>query len=88
MNIFSYSTVTLIAAALGILLLIKIFLKPIKKIFKFLLHAVFGFLLLFLVNYLGEPLGVHLDPTLVNCLISGFIGIPGVLILLVFQYLL
>ena len=88
MSIFSYSTLTLVAAGLGIFLLIKIFLRPIKKIFKFLLHAVFGFLLLFLVNYFGASIGVYLEPTLVNCLVSGFIGIPGVLILLAFHYLL
>ena len=68
MNVFSYSTVTLIAAALGILLLLKILFKPIKKIFKFLLHAALGFFLLFLVNALGGSLGVPLEPTLVNCL--------------------
>ena len=88
MSIFSYSTLTLVAAGLGIFLLIKFFLRPIKKIFKFLLHAVFGFLLLFLVNYFGASIGVYLEPTLVNCLVSGFIGIPGVLILLAFHYLL
>ena len=88
MNVFSYSTVTLIAAALGILLLLKILFKPIKKIFKLLLHAALGFFLLFLVNALGGSLGVHLEPTLVNCLVAGFIGIPGVLFLLVFHYLL
>ncbi len=88
MNAFSYSTLTLIAAALGIFLLIKVFLKPIKKIFKFLLHAALGFVLLFLVNYFGASLGVHLEPSLVNCLVSGFIGIPGVLILLAIHYLL
>ena len=88
MNVFSYSTLTLIAAGLGILLLLRIFTRPIKRIFKFILHAVFGFLLLFLVNYFGASIGVYLEPTLVNCLVSGFIGIPGVLILLAFRYLL
>ncbi len=88
MNVFSYSTLTLIAAGLGILLLLRIFTRPIKRIFKFILHAVFGFLLLFLVNYFGASIGVYLEPTLVNCLVSGFIGIPGVLILLAFHYLL
>ncbi len=87
MNLFSYSTLTVVAAVIGILLLLRIFTRPIKRIFKFLLHAVFGFLLLLLVNTLGSSLGVYLEPTLVNCLVSGFIGIPGVLILLAFHYL-
>ena len=85
---FPYSPLTIAAAVIGILLLLRIFTRPIKKIFKFILHAVFGFVLLWLVNYFGAPLGVYLEPTLVNCLVSGFIGIPGVLILLVFNYLL
>ena len=88
MNAFSYSTVTLVAAALGIILLLRVFFKPVKKIFKFLLHAVLGFVLLFLVNALGRSIGVTIEPTLVNCLVAGFIGIPGVLILLAIHYLL
>ena len=88
MNLFSYGTLTVVAAAIGILLLLRIFTRPIKKIFKFILHAVFGFLLLWLVNHFGAAFGVHLEPTLVNCLVSGFIGIPGVLILLALRYLL
>lgn len=88
MNVFSYSTLTIVAAVIGVLLLFKIFTKPIKRIFKFLLHAVFGFLLLWLVNYFGASLGVTLELSLVNCLIAGFIGIPGVLILLAIHYLL
>ncbi len=88
MNVFSYSTLTIVAAVIGVLLLFKIFTKPIKRIFKFLLHAVFGFLLLWLVNYFGASLGVTLELSLVNCLVAGFIGIPGVLILLAIHYLL
>ena len=88
MNLFPYSPLTIAAAVIGILLLLRIFTRPIKKIFKFILHAVFGFLLLWLVNTFGGAIGVHLEPTLVNCLISGFIGIPGVLILLALHYLL
>ena len=88
MDLFSYGTLTVVAAVVGILLLLRIFTRPLKKIVKFILYAVFGFLLLFLVNYFGAPLGVYLEPTLVNCLVSGFIGIPGVLILLAIHYLL
>ena len=67
---------------------VVIFTRPIKKIVKFVLNAVFGFVLLFLVNYFGRAIGVSLEMTLVNCLVAGFIGIPGVLILLALKYLL
>lgn len=86
MNVFSYSGLVTVAVVIGVLLLIRIFLKPIKKIFKFLLHAVFGFVLLFIVNYFGAGLGVYLEPDLLNCLITGFLGIPGIVILLLYHY--
>ena len=88
MNFFSPDTLPMAAVAAGIVLLIVIFTRPIKKIVKFILNAVFGFVLLFLVNYFGRAIGVSLDTTLVNCLVAGFIGIPGVVILLALKYLL
>ena len=78
----------IVGCAIALYVLVKILTAPIKWIFKLLLNAVTGFLLLFLVNYFGASLGVYLEPTLVNCLVSGFIGIPGVLILLAIHYLL
>ena len=88
MNIFSPDTLPVAAVVAGVVLLIVIFTRPIKKIVKFVLNAVFGFVLLFLVNYFGRAIGVSLEMTLVNCLVAGFIGIPGVLILLALKYLL
>lgn len=88
MNIASYSTLLTVAAVVGVILLIRVFLKPIKKIFKFLLHAAFGFILLFLVNYFGAAIGVGLELSLLNCLITGFLGIPGIVILLLIHYVL
>ncbi|MBR3294302.1 MAG: pro-sigmaK processing inhibitor BofA family protein [Oscillospiraceae bacterium] len=88
LSMFSYSSLVTVAVIVGVFLLVKLFLKPIKKIFKFLLHAAFGFILLFLVNYFGAGLGVQLEPNLLNCLITGFLGIPGIVLLLVYHYVL
>ena len=88
MDVFSYSGLLTAASVIGIILLIRIFLKPIKKIFKFLLHAAFGFILLILVNSFGGALGVYLEPDLLNCLITGFLGIPGIILLLIYHYVL
>ena len=88
LSAFSYGGLVTVAAVVGVLLLIKLFLKPIKKIFKFILHAAFGFILLFLVNYFGASRGVRLEPNLLNCLITGFLGIPGIVLLLIYHYVL
>ncbi len=70
------------------IVLIVLFFRPIKKIFKFFLHAALGFLVLYAVNTFGAGFGFYLPLNLLNCIIAGFLGIPGVLLLLAYHYLL
>ena len=88
LSIASFGTLTSVAVVVGIILLVLIFLKPLGKIVKFLLHAALGFVLLFFVNMIGQSVGVHLEPNLLHCLITGFLGIPGVVVLLIYYYVL
>ena len=75
------------AAVVFVVLLIKILLKPIKGILKFLIHAAFGYLLLFLVSFLGDFVGLDIEVNLLNALVAGFFGIPGVLVLILAKFL-
>ena len=63
--------------------LIKILAAPIKLIFKLLINAVLGFLLLFLANFVGGFFNFSIPVNLVTCLISGVFGIPGVIFLVI-----
>ena len=63
--------------------LIKILAAPIKLIFKLLINAVLGFLLLFLANFVGGFFDFSIPVNLVTCLISGVFGIPGVIFLVI-----
>ena len=76
------SVLMFILAALVIFALIKILSAPIRLIFKLLINAVVGFILLFLVNLIGGYFGFSLDMNLVNALITGIFGIPGVIVLI------
>ena len=76
------------AAVLLVLLFIKIIKLPLKLIFKLLLHAAVGFVALFILNYLGRYVGIWLDINLFNAVITGILGVPGVILLLLFKYLL
>ena len=76
------SVLMFILAALVIFALIKILSAPIRLIFKLLINAVVGFILLFLVNLIGGYFGFFLDMNLVNALITGIFGIPGVIVLI------
>ena len=75
----------LILAALVIFVLIKILSAPIRLIFKLLINTAVGFLILFLVNLIGGYFGFSLEMNLINALITGIFGIPGVIVLILIQ---
>ena len=75
-----------IFAALLILIFI-IFKTPLKLIFKLLLNTVTGFIVLFAVNYLGSFIGISVPVNWINAIIVGILGVPGVGVVLVLNYL-
>lgn len=82
------SGILLIAALVaGAILILKILTKPIRWIFKLLLNAAFGFVLLFLVNFFGDPVGIYIGVNFVNALVAGFLGVPGVILLVLLHFL-
>ena len=82
------STIVVIVVAVIFLgFFIKLLKTPIKLAFK-LLHAVGGFVMLFLVNFFGSYLGISLEMSWLNAIVSGVLGVPGVVILLLFKYVL
>ncbi|MBQ2022714.1 MAG: pro-sigmaK processing inhibitor BofA family protein [Lachnospiraceae bacterium] len=77
-----------ILALLFFLLFFKLIGKSMKWIFKLLIHAISGFIVLFLVNVVGGIIGIQLDLSLINAIVVGALGIPGVILLLFIKYLL
>ena len=77
-----------VAAVLLMSLFLRIIRLPLKWLFKALLHAAVGFVALFVFNFIGSWIGVELELNVINALITGIFGVPGVLILLVFKYIL
>ena len=75
-------TILLGAAVLvAIYVLVKIIAAPIKKIFKLLLNAVCGLVLLFIANFIGGFFNFAIPVNLLTCIIAGAFGIPGVIFL-------
>ncbi len=75
-------TILLGAAVLvAIYVLIKILAAPIKKIFKLLLNAVCGLVLLFIANFIGGFFNFAIPVNILTCIIAGAFGIPGVIFL-------
>ena len=75
-------------AAVGLLLLLlRLLRKPIRWAFKLLLHAVFGFVFLFIFNFFGNFIGLSLGINWLNAIVTGVLGIPGVILLLLLNYI-
>lgn len=80
--------VLIVLAVILIIAFFKIFTKPIKWIFKLLLNAIVGFVALFIVNFLGEFVGLHITVGWLSAIVTGFLGIPGIILLLLIENLL
>ena len=52
------------------------------------LHAAIGFVALFVFNFLGSFVGISLELNTFNAVVTGLLGVPGVILLLLFKYLL
>lgn len=82
------NALAIIGAVLLLWIFIKIFKKPIKWIFKLFLNAIVGFAALFLLNFLGGFVGLHITVGWLSAIITGVLGIPGIILLLLIENLM
>lgn len=66
-------------------LLIKILKGPMKLALKIFLHALMGFVFLFIFNFIGAWVGIGIPVNWLNAIITGVLGVPGVVLLLILQ---
>ena len=78
----------LIAAALSCVVIFKIAAAPIRLIFKLLLNALSGFMLLLLANLISGFFDFSVPINLLSCIVSGVFGIPGVALLILISFIL
>ncbi|MEW9123636.1 MAG: pro-sigmaK processing inhibitor BofA family protein [Thermotaleaceae bacterium] len=81
----------ILAYAFGLILLYiagYILLIPIKLIIKLIYNGIIGGIALLLLNFVGGffEIGIGINP--ITALVAGFLGIPGILLMLGLQYLL
>ena len=82
-----YTILMVVGCVFALYVLLKIVMAPIKWIFKLLLNALSGFVLLFLANLIGGFFNFSVPVNLISCLISGVFGIPGVIFLVMLKLL-
>jgi len=86
------ATANLVMAILFLLVIIfiiaKLIMKPIKLVWKLVINSIIGLVLLMLANYVGAYFDFSLPLNVLTVLIAGFLGIPGILLLICFQLLI
>lgn len=77
--------VTLMIIVLMTVFLIRMLLAPMKLIFKLAIHSVCGFLCLWLLNTVSGFTGIYLPVNAVTVAIAGFLGIPGITLIVLLE---
>lgn len=76
----------LIPVVVGIVV-VKFFFSQIGCLWKIAVNSVSGFICLWLLNLLSGFTGILLPINFVSCLLTGFLGIPGIILLVLGQLL-
>lgn len=85
-DVFSILAIFLAIGAvyiIGVLLVL-----PIKIIIKLVINGIIGAAALFIINIFGGLVGITVGINPITALIAGFLGIPGIILLLFLQYIL
>lgn len=78
----------IIAYIVGIILIYlvgRMLLMPIKLIFRLVYNAVLGGIMLMVLNFVGGYIGFTIGINPITALIAGFLGVPGVILLILFK---
>lgn len=71
-----------VLALLAVIVLGRVFLKPIKFILRLVLNTLLGGLVLIILNTFGGRIGIQIGVNPLTALIAGLLGLPGVLLLI------
>ena len=75
----------MVYALIGLALLFLI-IKLLKWPLKILINGILGIILLYISNIVGSYIGFVLPITAISALVAGFLGIPGIIFLILFQF--
>ncbi|KHO61535.1 SigmaK-factor processing regulatory BofA [Thermoanaerobacter sp. YS13] len=80
----------IIAYLIGLFLLYFLgwlLIVPRKFLLRIIINGIIGGLILFIINLLGKSIGLYIAINPVTALVAGFLGIPGIILLIILQYI-
>ena len=60
-------------------------IKLLKWPIKILINGILGVILLYITNFIGAYFSFGIDINFITAIIAGFLGIPGIIFLIIFQ---
>lgn len=85
-----YDSMSIMAYAIGLVMIYficKLFVKPLKFIVKLIINGVIGGLILVTINFIGGFAGMNIIINPITSLITGFLGVPGIALIIILQYI-
>ena len=79
---------SVLVPVLLIFLLLRIIAAPVRLAVKVLLNSACGFACLWLLNWISGFTGIFFPINPVTVIIAGFLGLPGIALLAVAQFIL
>ena len=80
--------ITYIACIFFLFIFGKIFIIPIKTIFKLIINSVLGGLTIFIINIIGSFFYFHIGLNLITSIFVGILGIPGAIVIVIIKLIL
>ncbi len=72
---------------IAVIIVAKFLSWPLRSIIKLIINIAIGLLLILLVNIFGVNIGLHIPFNIVTAIIAGILGVPGVICLIILNYI-
>ena len=82
------SVITFLACIIFLFLFGRIFILPLKSIFKLILNSVLGGILIYMINMIGGAWGFSIRLNFFTSIFVGILGIPGAILLIILQLII
>ena len=82
------SIITFLACIIFLFLFGRIFILPLKSIFKLILNSVLGGVLIYIINLIGGAWGFSIGLNFFTSIFVGILGIPGAILLIILQLII
>ena len=80
--------IAFIACLFFLFIIGRIFIVPLKTVFKLIFNSIIGGIIIFVINLIGGFFNFHIGLNIVTSIFVGILGIPGAVVVILIKLLL